>query len=174
MINMCLSFKVNLCIYKLYSNNTDNTEYKFSYETIMSDQLDFNNYNSFIPTILIGWINSNHYELLFPINHGTDLPDEYINIHKNKNTINNTHKINNISKQNIKKDIEPKVINNNNFSNTNNNEKNFNKISDNNISYNESNIKQNKDKYKDELSNYVENKDSIYPKLKGCISPNTR
>ena len=73
MINICSSFKVNLCIYKLNHNSVDNSGFKFSYETMISDQLDFNNYNPFIPTILIGRINSSHYEELFPINHGTDL-----------------------------------------------------------------------------------------------------
>ena len=47
MVNICLAFKVNLCIYILNHNNIDNSKFKFSYETIISAQLYFNNYIPF-------------------------------------------------------------------------------------------------------------------------------
>lgn len=99
MINICLSFKVNLCLYKLNHNKNDNFKSKFSYKTIISDQLDLNNYNPFIPTILIGKANSNHCELLFHINHDTDLSCEYINTNTNNNSNINVNKVINKSKK---------------------------------------------------------------------------
>ena len=185
MINTCLSFKVNLCIYILNHNTFDNSKFTFSYETMISAQLDFNNYNPFIPTILIGWINSNHYELLFPINNGTDLPCEYINTNTNINSNINVNVFNNnlstINKiylnQKDKNIVNISIKDKNIISNINKiniPENKANKLLENNVNSNDSKNKANLDKYEKELSNFVENKVSIYPKLNGCISGNTR
>lgn len=61
--------------------------------TIISDQQDYNQYNPFIPIVLIGWINSNHYELLFPIKVDTEIPIE-LQISRNQNCIPKSENIN--------------------------------------------------------------------------------
>ena len=64
LINFASKFKINICIYKLIDISDDLSKYKFQYETIISDQTDYNIYNPFLPILLIGWRNDNHYELL--------------------------------------------------------------------------------------------------------------
>ena len=38
----------------------DNKTFKYKFETIISDQENYNEYNPFIPTSLIGWVNSKY------------------------------------------------------------------------------------------------------------------
>ena len=61
-INTCISCKINICIYKNNDISKNKQNYSYSYETLISDQLDYNQYNPFNPTVLIGWINNNHFE----------------------------------------------------------------------------------------------------------------
>lgn len=61
-INTCLEFRCNICLYKLEKDKNNNLIYKF--ETLKSIQERF---NPFIPIILFAWVNNNHYELLIPI-----------------------------------------------------------------------------------------------------------
>ena len=49
--------------------------YRFEYETIINE---YKNINSFIPILLLRWINMNHYVLLFPVNYL-----EYLLLHNN-------------------------------------------------------------------------------------------
>ena len=51
--------------------------FTYKFKTIISDQENYNDYNLFNPILLIGWVNSNHYELLIPIEAYIDIPIEY-------------------------------------------------------------------------------------------------
>ena len=77
-INTCIEFRCNICIYKLDRDNKSNIIYTF--ETIRSNQVLI---NPFLPTILLTWVDNNHYEILLPTNMPTnatnDLPIEPIN-----------------------------------------------------------------------------------------------
>ena len=70
-------WKINICVYNMEITSKDNKTFKYKFETIISDQENYNEYNPFIPTLLIGWVNSNHYELLIPIDTYIDIPIEY-------------------------------------------------------------------------------------------------
>ena len=179
-INTCIAFRCNICIYK-YDDNMN----EYIYETIKSNQ---DQYNPFLPTILIAWINNNHYELLLPktINY-ENLPIEY------KNHINLMKNLNNRDNNNSKllKENKTSIVNNdikykNSFVNYNSKSKikHLNYEEKDNNSDTELNISESKDisdnkinlneMYKNELKNYIINKDSIYPKLKGCKNGSTR
>lgn len=54
-INTCISCKINICIYKNNDISNDKTKYSCSYETFISDQIDYNQYNPFIPTV--NWLD---------------------------------------------------------------------------------------------------------------------
>ena len=88
-INTCISCKINICIYKNNDISNDKKKYSYSYETFISDQIDYNQYNPFIPTVLIGWINNNHFELLVPTNTDIEMPVEF-QMSKNHNSTNNS------------------------------------------------------------------------------------
>ena len=140
LINFASKFNINIRIYKLIDISDDQSKYKFQYETIISDQTNYNIYNPFLPILLIGWRNENHYELLMPKNLNVhEFPEEHV--------INNINEIYNNSNININTNKENKKENDSNKLNS---------------------------KYEYELKHYIENKDSIYPALKGCLSASTK
>lgn len=54
---------------------------------MISGQENYNNYNPYNPTILIGWINYNHYKLLILIKNDIDIPIEYNNKNNKDNNV---------------------------------------------------------------------------------------
>lgn len=62
-INTCIKLQCNIAIYNLSSNYMDYDKYHYIYGTIKSNNESF---NPFSPLILIGWVNHNLYEILFP------------------------------------------------------------------------------------------------------------
>lgn len=70
-------WKINICVYNMEITSKDKKNFKYKFETIISDQENYNDYNPFSPTLLIGWVNSDHYELLIPLDTYIDIPIEY-------------------------------------------------------------------------------------------------
>lgn len=151
-INICLACKINVWIYKIKDISANELKNSYNYETKISAQEDYNQINPFLPILLIGWINENHYELLIP-----------------KNIKNFKYHIEyNIKKNSLMGHKDPKDSNNKILSTKEDiNEENNSKLE------NTSKI-WHIDKYKYELIHYIENKDSIYPEIKRCINGKKR
>jgi len=148
-INAAINLNCNIVIYTNHNFNDHSKKYTFIYETTISPQ---DQLNPFVPIILIGWVNYNHFILLFP----KDFPT---NLVENINIFNLSQRI-------------PKKENNNNISKLPNiqiNEKTKNK-DDNQIIDNERDNK----KYNEYLTSFVNNKYSIYPELKGTKFDETK
>ena len=62
-INAAIILNCNIVIYANNHFNDNNTKFTFIYETTISPQ---DQLNPFAPIILIGWVNDNHFILLFP------------------------------------------------------------------------------------------------------------
>lgn len=138
----------------------------YNYETIKSNRDIF---NPFYPTILIAWVNSNHYELLMPHN-----LSEYP-IEKKITELNKFQSTNNKEKHNNYKKKGNNILENN----CNKHEYKYNETIINKINNREKdkNIKEDNiltEKYKKELTSFVKNNDSIYPIINGCKNGNTR
>ena len=64
-INTCKALNCNVCIYNLNTSADNYDVFNYNYETMITGN---DKYNPFLPTILIGWANHNHYELLMALN----------------------------------------------------------------------------------------------------------
>lgn len=85
-----------------HNYNYEDYNFNFQYETAIIPQ---DIINPFLPIVLLGWVNGNHFILLYPF----DLLDNFIeNANKNNLTLNgkniNINKINKISSMKNKKD----------------------------------------------------------------------
>ena len=136
-INTCIKLKCNIAIYNLSSNYLDYDNYHYIYETIISYNESF---NPFSPLILIGWVNQNHYEILFPKQlNNEDYPLEFYTLNDN-----------------FEKSPEKKINKHNiDIKNTGNIELENNKQKEN-LS----------EEYKKILTTFIKNDKSIYPPLK--------
>ena len=56
-INTCIKFKCNICIYRQENHNDNYTEFVYKYETLISES---DLYNPFYALILIGWSSEIH------------------------------------------------------------------------------------------------------------------
>lgn len=75
-INAAICFNCNIVIYTNHNYNEEDYNFNFQCETAISPQ---DILNPFIPIILLGLVNDNHFILLFP----KDLPDNFIkNVNK--------------------------------------------------------------------------------------------
>ena len=92
-INASILYNCNIVIYRNDNFNDDDKNYNFHFETIINQYSE--TINPFIPIILIGWVNNNHYVLIFPKNYP-------INLTQNKDK--------NINNKNIKKESPKKAI----------------------------------------------------------------
>lgn len=91
----------NIVIYTNHNYNEEDYNFNFQYEITISPQ---DIINLFISIVLLGWLNDNHFILLFP----NDIPDNLIeNVNKNIITLNekniNINKNNKISSKNESK-----------------------------------------------------------------------
>ena len=92
-IKACNICKINICVYNLDNISSDKNTFVYNYETIISVQENYNDYNPYNPTLLLGWANSNHYELLIPLDTDADIPIEYQIKNNNQNSIKSPNKI---------------------------------------------------------------------------------
>ena len=93
-INACIENRCNIIFYRRDNISLDKKNYLYKYEITISDNVTF---NPFLPTIIIGLANDNHYELLLPVGFSIEAyPIEYKitnNTDKNNNKTNtNTNK----------------------------------------------------------------------------------
>ena len=150
-IKTCIENRGNIIFYRRDNISFDKKNYLYKYETLISDN---ENFNPFITTIIIGWANDNHYELLMPIGLTIEeYPIEYKfsnNFWKNNKIIANRYNSSYSNSDN--KNEKTNLLNNN--------------IPDNSITSNRKN-KNLAENYKEELTNFVKNPKSIYPIIRG-------
>ena len=153
-INTSLLYNCNIIIYRNNNYTDQEQNYSFQFETIINK---YTNYiNPFASIILIGWVNNNHYVLLFPkkISQKVIKNNSIItnNLSSSQKGVKQINKINNQKKKSKSiesKDEQPMIE-------TGSSEI----IKD---------LKVNQDiniKFKEFLTNYVRNEFSIYPDIK--------
>ena len=158
-INAAELLNLNIVIYTNLNYSNSDDKFEFQFENLYTKKNS--KLNPFIPTILIGYVNSNHFVSIMP---KTITPEE-IPVELNIITINkkNTNKA-------YCKIEEETIINNNIEQNNKEDIINNNKLSIN----NRKDIKSMDIKFKEFLSNYVKNEISIYPKLNGMSNGDTK
>ena len=175
-INAFIVLQCNFVIYRNENFFTNNNI--FEIETIINK---YDKYiNHFLPIILLTWVNNNHFKLLLPKNNIDNVSQINSNNKELINNINANEKYTNNKKliliiirknpkilKNPKKkcgyetSVKNKKANNDKTKNDNTNLVNTETTSKDNINT------ELEMKYKDYLSNYIKNDDSIYPELKG-------
>jgi hypothetical protein len=158
-INTAGLLNLNIFIYTNLNYSNSDDKFEFQFENLYTKKNS--KLNPFIPTILIGWVNSNHFVLIIP----KTITSKEIPVELNIITINKK----NINKVYCK--IEEETIINNNIEQNNKEDiLDNNKLSIN----NRKDIKSMDIKIKEFLSNYVKNEISIYPKLNAMSNGDTK
>ena len=160
-VNSAILFNINIIIYSCNNYSPYNNNNIFQFETIKSPQ---NNFNPFIPILLIGWCNQNHYIYLsYKKKDNSDNQDNKIKFKTNSKNIGNNNPNTEIkSEEKIDKQFK-----NSDESYIENNKESPNKRDNNKL------ILEN-NKYKDYLSNFVKNNYSVYPKVNGTKNGETK
>ena len=158
-INTSILFNCNIIIYRNNNYNMNDKRYNFNFETIINKKEDI--LNPFAYIILLGWVNNNHYVLLYPKNFSLNSMTNKIMINNNISIKKGDNIINISNSQKIQSQTPKK--------NLRNSKGNENKINENTSSENENNInfKDMNLKFKNYFLNYVKNKNSDYPIVKG-------